>query len=86
QPSREGARELVDERAVTADVTVSGRMAPGPSGDVWFDATLTRMTVGERTSTAAVPVRVGVSPGDLDALAPAAIGASVEVVGVAFPA
>lgn len=87
QPSRQEAVELVaGERAVTSDVAVTGRMAPGPSGDVWFDAALTRMTVGERTSTAAVPVRVGVPPDALDELVHSAIGATLRVTGVAFPA
>lgn len=87
QPARNAATELAGSggRSLVAEVRVSGRVSPGVTGDVWFDAVAVRVRAGERELIAALPVRVGVTAEDAGSLQTADLGARLTVQGSAIP-
>lgn len=71
-------------RIVEVDAIVTGRLDPGPSGDVWFDATATVLRAGMRVAEGDLPVRVGLTPTDPDALRTLDLGARIRVRGASL--
>jgi competence protein ComEC len=87
QPAREAAGAVADAggRALEAEATVTGRLDPGPSGDVWFDATAHVLRAGSRSVRGDLPIRVGVGSDDAHALRGVDLGARIRVSGAALP-
>lgn len=76
----EGGRQLVLE------LTVTGRIDGAPDGGAWFDAVATEVRAGSVQLSGDIPARIGVDAEGRRALAEAAMGSEVEVVGRALPA
>jgi competence protein ComEC len=87
ESARAALVEAADGRWVTATVTVTGRLDPAASGDIWFDARTESVESDVGTDTGAehggVAVRIGVSAVDAADLDGVDLGAIVQVRGVA---
>lgn len=88
QPGRDEAAGFAGPggRVVTIEATVSGAVAAGTTGEVWFDASAHDIRVGERALRVAQPVTVGVGAEHVPSLAGAGLGATVRVRGSVLPA
>lgn len=88
QPARTSVDDLSTSggRALVVDATISGKLDPNSSGDIWFDALADRITAGDRAVTGgALPVRVGVSADTVAGLVGVDIGSEVTVRGASIP-
>lgn len=86
QPSRAAAAEVAapSGRSIQVEATITGRLDPRPSGDVWFDATATVIRSGAREAVGDHPVRVSLTPADADALHGLDLGARIRVRGASL--
>ncbi|QEW04859.1 DUF4131 domain-containing protein [Microbacterium lushaniae] len=86
QPARAEARSVAEPgRAVDVEATVTGRLDPSSSGDVWFDATARTIRAGAEAVSGAATVRLGVPAADAASLAGVDLGARIRVRGVPLP-
>lgn len=84
EPARAAAAALVGSggRAVEATAEIVGKVERRATGELVFDAMLTRLTVGEDThGLAPVPIEVRVDPGDVDDVELLDVGATVAAAG-----
>lgn len=88
QPARTSVDDLATGggRALVVDATISGKLDPNSSGDIWFDALADRITAGDRAvAGGALPVRVGVAADAVAGLDGVDIGSEVTVRGASIP-